>query len=74
MPVPSGMNMMLKTLGIDPEEIKASLIQAKNEIMAQVTSVNDRLARIETALGIAPATEGETVNHDGNNHSNKPVN
>lgn len=63
-----GTEMMLKSLGLDPEKIKGSLIEAKNEIMAQVQTVNDSLARIEAKLDALTAQlKGELT--DGNNDS-----
>jgi hypothetical protein len=53
----TGMEMMLKSMGFDPEKIKTTLIEAKNEIMAQVESVNTKLARIESKLDALNAPE-----------------
>jgi predicted nucleic acid-binding Zn-ribbon protein len=36
-----GMSMMLKSFGIDPEQIKASLTAARDEIMTQVKELRD---------------------------------
>jgi hypothetical protein len=45
-----GMAMMLKSFGIDPEQIKGSLTTARDEIMSQVKALRDSQDRIEQKL------------------------
>ena len=52
----SGVTMMLKSFGFDPEELKANLIAAKAEAEGYMAQVNARLAAIEARLGSMDAT------------------
>ena len=51
-----GMSMMLKSLGVDPEKIKASLMDAKESIEAQLKLLHEKLDRIERKLDALPET------------------
>jgi hypothetical protein len=42
----NGASMMLKSMGIDPEEIKTSLLLAKADVMTHVQSVDNKLAQV----------------------------
>ena len=60
----NGMQMMLKSMGVEPEKIQAQLTQAKDAIEAKVTSVDEKLSlilekltRIETKLQTMPDSE-----------------
>lgn len=71
----SGIEMMLKALGIDPEEIKRAMFDSIgrlqsgiNEIAAHGKSVNERLERLEKHLGVQPATE-ENFGCDADNRA-----
>jgi len=44
-----GIGMMLKSFGVDPEQIKTSLITARDEIMSQVKELRDAQVRIEAS-------------------------
>lgn len=46
----TGMEMMLKSMGFDPDKIKQSLMQAQQQIEAQVKSVHDKLVVIDERL------------------------
>jgi hypothetical protein len=70
----SGFEMMLKSMGFDPEKIKATLIEAKNEIMTQVTSVNEKLARIEAKLDAQTAAGKDIVTNAGSDDTNNRPN
>ena len=55
---PSGLGMIFKALGLDPEkmkaEIKSGIDEAKktvDEVRAQLNRMEERLTRIEQALG-----------------------
>ena len=62
--VMNGVDMMLKSMGIDPEKIKQSLMEAQQAIMSEVKeihnkldTINNRLIRIETKLDTMPQDE-----------------
>jgi len=46
----TGIEMMLKSMGIDPEQIKAGLIQAQQSIIGEVKSLHEKLASIDTKI------------------------
>ena len=52
-----GMEILLQSLGIDPEVIRKSI----TEVQTQFTLVNDRLARMEAKLDAALAGRGELM-------------
>lgn len=58
-----GAEMMLKSLGIDPEQIKkdvANIVQIGNSLDARLTAIASDLALIKAALGIqTPETDNE---------------
>jgi hypothetical protein len=46
----SGMGMMMKSLGLDPEAITSNVEKFKTEITGAVASVDKRLTRIEEKI------------------------
>ncbi len=55
----NGMEMMLKSMGIDPAQIQqtmAAILQLANSVDGRLTAIENRLTAIEVALGI-PAPE-----------------
>ena len=57
----SGIEMMLKSMGFDPEKLKAQLTQAQTvltdkvtEIESKLTSIQDSMLRIEIKLNTLP--------------------
>jgi hypothetical protein len=77
----TGIEMMMKSMGVDPDKIKLALTNARDEIMAQVQSINDKLDLIaakQDALEVKvnavlypvqpseqPASEGGTIDGIG---------
>ncbi|MGC9293466.1 MAG: hypothetical protein ACP5EP_12235 [Acidobacteriaceae bacterium] len=50
MPVPLGMQMMLKTMGIDMGVIEATMEGAKNLVEEKIRGIEARLVNIETSV------------------------
>lgn len=44
-----GITMMLKSFGIDPEQVKQTLAGARDEIVAQVKELRDAQVRVEAS-------------------------
>jgi uncharacterized coiled-coil DUF342 family protein len=59
--MPTGIEMMMKSMGIDPAQIKKSLTDARDEIMAQVAQINAKLDAIQSDLNkvLYPVAENE---------------
>lgn len=70
MKIPSGMEMLLNSMGLNLEEVNAqatAVVNAIQLISKNLTSIDKRLAAIENKLGIihvpvTPVKELETVN------------
>jgi hypothetical protein len=46
----TGIEMLMKSFGVDPEQLKQSLINARDEIIKKQDEINERLTRIELKL------------------------
>lgn len=60
----NGMEIMLKSFGLDPEKIKSELVDAKDKIAgaienldSRLKTIDDRLTRIEIKLNTIPRDE-----------------
>ena len=72
----NGMEMMLKSFGFDPEQIKSGLLNAQKSIMeevqklhSEIESVNAKVTRIEIKLGTIPETVAMQLLEDGANEA-----
>jgi len=52
---PSGMSMLLKSMGFDPDDFKSKIEDIQTAATTVVRNVNTRLEMIETQLGIQTA-------------------
>ncbi len=76
----SGVEMMLKALGIDPEEIKRSMFETIerlnkgiNELGARLNAIDARLDRLERHLGCYSENTTEEKSQDYTPPSNPPT-
>jgi len=60
----NGIEMMLKSMGIDPEKIRASLVDAQAQVMNEISkvhklleSIDAKVTRIEIKLETIPTNE-----------------
>jgi hypothetical protein len=65
--MPSGFEMMLKSMGFDPEKIKQTLTESRDTIMKQVDQINAKLDVINLKLNevLYPVKDSEKPADEG---------